>query len=139
MSSSARMVRGASGIMVFLGIGHLLVIALLMRGELGGWLERGLWAAVPLGGANPPTYEALRTDVAFWAGVGSFSVPLILLGALTWHLVGRGVSIPSFVGWALIAWCALGGVLLVPSPFFVGTIAGVLIVLASRRPQLTTH
>ncbi|MCP9946958.1 DUF6463 family protein [Streptomyces somaliensis] len=77
--------------------------------------------------------ESLRNEGAFWGGPGSFSVPLVLLGCLVRHLAGRGVAVPAWTGWGIAAWCLLGGVLLVPSPFFVGTVAGLLVVLAARR------
>ncbi|WP_436761971.1 hypothetical protein [Streptosporangium sp. V21-05] len=139
MRSGRRLLRWASGIMLVLGAGHL-SLAVLIAGEgVAGWVDRGMWAAVPLvftGGGAGKTVESLRNDLAFWAGPGSFSVPLILLGCLTWHLAGRGVAVPAGIGWGLAAWCALGGVLLVPSPFFAGTVAGALIVLAARREDL---
>jgi hypothetical protein len=84
--------------------------------------------------------ESLQNRLTFWAGPGSFAVPLILLGCLTsaWHLAGRGVAIPAGIGWGIAAWCCVGGVLLVPSPYFAGIISGALIILATRkedRPQ----
>ncbi|MGW4684013.1 DUF6463 family protein [Streptomyces sp. NPDC004244] len=134
--SGKRLVRWASGILVGLGTGHLALLAYAAREDIAGWVDRGVWAAVPLGladGGTDPTLEALQTKVAFWAGPGSFAVPLIVLGCLMWHLAGRGVPVPARVGWGLAAWSALGGVLLVPSPYFVGTAAALLVVLAARR------
>ncbi|WP_442799907.1 DUF6463 family protein [Nocardia sp. NBC_01730] len=95
-----------------------------------------MWAAVPLvlaDGDAIRSVESLQNEVTFWGGPGSFAVPLILLGCLTWHLAGRGVAVPAGIGWGLAAWCVLGGVLLVPSPFFAGIISGALIVLAARK------
>ncbi|MFC5820630.1 DUF6463 family protein [Nonomuraea harbinensis] len=100
--------------------------------DVAGWVDRGMWAAVPLL-ADGPAVESLRNKVTFWGGPGSFGVPLILLGSLTWRLARRGVAVPAGIGWALALWCALGGVLLVPSPFFAGIVPGVLIVLAARK------
>lgn len=79
------------------------------------------------------TVASLQNWVTSWAGPGSFAVPLILLGCLTWHLAGRGVAKPAGIGWGLAAWCFLGGVLLVPSPYFAGIISGALIILATRK------
>ncbi|MFI1471517.1 DUF6463 family protein [Streptomyces wuyuanensis] len=130
MGTRGRLLRWASGIMVGLGTGHLLLLIAMDGKTVAGWVERGLWAAVPLtGGAG----ESLANQLTFWAGPGSFAVPLILLGCLTWHLAGRGVAVPAGIGWGLAAWCLVGGVLLVPSPYFVGVVAGVLVVLAARR------
>ncbi|MFD3357012.1 DUF6463 family protein [Streptomyces fradiae] len=129
-----RLLRWASGIMCVLGAGHLALLALLARDDVAGWADRGVWAAVPLlDGGSGPTLGSLRNEIAFWAGPGSFSVPLVLLGCLVWHLAGRGVAVPAWTGWALAAWCLVGGVLLVPSPFFAGTVAGLLVVAAARR------
>jgi hypothetical protein len=112
------------------------LLALAAREDITGWAERGVWAAVPLVLADDGagrTVDSLRNDVTFWAGPGSFAVPLILLGCLTWHLAGRGVTVPAGVGWGLAVWCLVGGVLLVPSPFFAGIISGALIILAARK------
>ncbi|MET8864897.1 DUF6463 family protein [Nonomuraea sp. NPDC004580] len=130
MNTERRLLRWAAGIMLVLGIGHLSLLTLISREDVAGWVDRGLWAAVPLlSGA-----EGNQDDqVAFWAGPGSFAVPLILLGCLVWQLAGRGVAVPAGIGWGLAVWCLVSGVLLVPSPYFVGTIAGVLIIVAGRR------
>ncbi|WP_454194498.1 DUF6463 family protein [Nocardia sp. Marseille-Q1738] len=134
MNSRTRLLRWASGIMLVLGTGHLILLVLAAWDEITGWVDLGIWAAVPLMDGNAvQTVESLQSKVTFWGGPGSFAVPLILLGFLTRHLAGRGVGVPAGIGWGIAAWCALGGVLLVPSPFFVGIIPGVLIVLAARK------
>ncbi|MGI5493528.1 hypothetical protein [Microtetraspora malaysiensis] len=136
MNARKRMLRWASGIMLFLGTGHLSLLAFFDWEDVTGWVDRGMWAAVPLvlaDGRAGQTVDSLQNVVTFWAGPGSFAVPLILLGCLTWHLAGRGVAVPAGIGWGLAAWCVLGGVLLVPSPFFAGAISGALIIVAARK------
>ncbi|MEO3779870.1 DUF6463 family protein [Micromonospora sp. B11E3] len=136
MNAGKRLLRWASGIMLALGTGHLLLLILFAWEDIAGWVDRGMWAAVPLALADrgaDQTVESLQNGVTFWAGPGSFAVPLILLGCLTWHLAGRGVAMPAGIGWGLAAWCFVGGVLLVPSPYFAGVISGALIVLAKRK------
>jgi hypothetical protein len=144
MNSARRLLRWASGIMLVLGIGHLFLLSFLAWEDIAGWADRGVWAAVPLlaaeGGAGE-TVASLQNRVAFWGGPGSFAVPLVLLGCLIWHLAGRGVPVPAGIGWGVAVWCAVGGVLLVPSPFFAGTVAGALIIVAARkaaRPEAAT-
>ena len=123
--------RWAGGIMIFLGAGHLSLLMLISWDDLTGWLDRGLWAAVPLDLAGSGT--DLRNEVTFWAGPGSFAVPLVLLGCMVWHLAGRGVAVPAWLGWAVAVWSAIGGVLLVPSPYFAGVVAGALVIAAARN------
>ncbi|MGK5631729.1 DUF6463 family protein [Streptomyces sp. URMC 123] len=130
-----RLLRWASGIMLVLGGGHLFLVALAAWGVITGWVDRGVWAAVPLalsGGAAEPTVSSLQNKLTFWSGPGGFAVPLMLLGCLVWRLAGRGVPVPAGIGWGVAAWCLVGGALLVPSPFFAGAVAGVLIVVAAR-------
>ncbi|WP_328923693.1 DUF6463 family protein [Streptomyces sp. NBC_00190] len=137
MESGKRLLRWASGIMLLLGTGHLVLLTVFSWADVTGWVDRGVWAAVPLelagGNGADPTVESLQSHVAFWAGPGSFAVPLILLGCLIRHLAGRGVAVPAGIGWGIAAWCFVGGVLLVPSPYFVGMISGALVILAARR------
>ncbi|GAA0939969.1 DUF6463 family protein [Nonomuraea longicatena] len=134
MKAGGRLLRWAGAVLIALGAGHLSLLLLMSWDGVAGWARRGLWAAVPLTfdtGGQPAS--AIRDTLVFWAGPGSFAVPLILLGALIWRLAGRGTPVPAWLGWALAAWCALGGVLLVPSPYFAGSAAGLLVVLAARR------
>ncbi|MFE3458255.1 DUF6463 family protein [Nocardiopsis aegyptia] len=132
-NTGKRLLRWASGIMIVLGTGHLSLLAVFSWTDIAGWADRGVWAAVPLDLAGAEvTPAALQNALTFWAGPGSFAVPLILLGCLTWHLAGRGVPVPAWLGWGLAVWCLVGGVLLVPSPYFAGAVAGVLVVLAKR-------
>lgn len=126
MAGSVTRLRWASGIMVALGAGHLALIGTLAWTDFAGWVDRGVWAAVPL-------LDETRNGLAFWAGPGSFGVPLVLLGCLTWHLAGRGTPPPAWLGWAVAVWCAVGGLLLMPSPFVAGVVAGALIVAAARE------
>ncbi|MET8778331.1 DUF6463 family protein [Nocardia sp. NPDC050713] len=134
MNAGKSLLRWASGIMIVLGTGHLILLALFAWSDITDWVDRGVWAAVPLGLTDEEeTVASTQNALTFWSGPGSFAVPLILLGCLTWHLARRGVPVPAWVGWALAVWCAVGGVLLVPSPYFAGTVAGVLVVLAARQ------
>lgn len=132
MARRRTMLRWASGIMMALGVGHLVVVTITAGGVMAGWLERGLWAAVPMTSSSGASTEVLITKVAFWAGPASFSVPLVLLGVLIWQLAGRDAPVSRAIGWGLAGWCTLGGILLVPSPFFVGAIAGLLVALAPK-------
>jgi len=99
------------------------------------WVTQGLWAAVPLKVAQP-SIEALQNAVVFWASIGSFAIPSILLGILQWTLAGRGITPGSWLGWAVTVWFALLTLLLVPSPGILGVIAGILFLIATRQEDL---
>lgn len=128
-----RKLHWASGILLALGVGHLGLGIILDRAQVAEWLGDGLWATVPL--LSGASVDALQVTTAFWAGWGSFSVPLILLAGLIRHLALRGVPVPSWLGWGIVVWAVIGGLMLVPSPFFLGAIPGALIVAAARHQQ----
>jgi hypothetical protein len=135
------LVRSGSAVLVALGVGHLVLLAVTSREDAAGWMKRGVWGAVPLAlgeKAGEQTVGSLRNEVFFWAGVGSFAIPQILLGCLTWHLAGRGIPIPKSIAAGISAWSAAGGVLLVPSPFFVGALAGLLMFVPRLRLRRRT-
>ncbi len=129
------MQRIAAAIMMVLGAGHFMTLVVFGEGASAAmlqWVDEGLWAAVPVTLEPALTTAALENEVTFWAGLGSFSVPLTVLGGLLWALSSRSSSAPQWVGWTMIAWFAVNTVLLVPSPSVLGVIAGVLLVLSAR-------
>ncbi|WP_264031676.1 DUF6463 family protein [Cellulosimicrobium sp. SH8] len=136
-SSALRAARIAAGTLVTLGAGHLAIVSAVGRDRLAAWVDAGLWAAVPLFPGARPSAATLDDQVVFWSGVGSFAVPLVLLGGLVWWLASRRIVPPAAVGWGLVAWFTLGAVVLVPSPMIVGALAGALLVVADRlsRPR----
>ncbi|ONM48846.1 hypothetical protein B0T44_04260 [Nocardia donostiensis] len=124
------MLRWASAIMITLGVGHLVILVLTAGQHIGTWVGRGLWSTVPFLDRDAASVD---DAVTFWSGPGGFAVPLILLGCLLWHLAKRGVPIPAGIGWVLMTWGLLDGVLLGPSPFFAAIVPGALIGLAARK------
>jgi hypothetical protein len=79
MNSRKRLLRWASGIMLVLGPGHLSLLALVAWEDVTGWVDGGMWAAVPLvltDGGAVQTVESLQNKSTFWAGPGSFAAPL---------------------------------------------------------------
>ncbi|RLK61892.1 hypothetical protein [Actinokineospora cianjurensis] len=127
-TAGARRYAVAGGILVVLGIGHAALIPVVAWPSVSGWVRDGLWSVVPfLDGAAPSAEVG-----TFWSGPGGFAVPLVLLGGLIWHLGRLGVRVPAVVGWVLIGWGLVAGVLLGPSPFFVIAVAGSLLVWRVR-------
>lgn len=70
---------------------------------------------------------------AFWIVVGSFAVPLLLLGLLIGQLARRGVALPQSVGWGLAVWGVVGAAILQPTPLLIGLVPAMLLIRAVRR------
>jgi hypothetical protein len=122
---------GAVMLMV-VGAGHLAIGMVLTWPTVFDWLSHGLWNAVPLRlpGASPDA-AAIQNALVLWAGIGSFSVPSILLGALTWRLARMGVTPGVWIGAFTTLYFGIF-FLLMPSPAILGVGAGLLFILASR-------
>jgi hypothetical protein len=127
-----RLVRAASLIILTIGVGHLAITTVVSVPQLRAWLASGLWAAVPFLQAGAPTVESLRSEVAYWSGLGGFAVPVILIALMLWWVDGQGLRVPAWVGWAIAGWSVIGTVLLVPSPWALGVVAGILLVIAAQ-------
>ena len=128
--------RIGSALLITLGVGHLILMIIFQGPKMLDWVTQGLWAAVPLKlGTQQPSIEALQNVAVFWASIGSFAIPSILLGVLQWTLAGRSITPGSWLGWAVIVWFALLTLLLVPSPGILGVIAGILFLVATRQAR----
>lgn len=126
-----------AGLLIVIGTGHLAILAGREGSVMLNWMARGLWAAVPLGPGATPDPGAARNALVFWAGIGGFAIPSMLLGTLLWRLAARDVRPGAWLGLAVAGWFALFSTLLVPSPGILGVVAGMLLVLASREPRQT--
>jgi hypothetical protein len=106
------------------------VVAALMRSEVWAQIvDEGFFNTVTL----DPSADRLPMAEAFWFSPGSFGVPLLLLGALATRLTRRGERVPGWLGWGVVAWAVLIGLL---SGFDGGTLIllliGVLLAVGDR-------
>lgn len=117
--------RWAGGLMMFLGLGHLLVAATLGRAEWKPLFEAGLVGALKLGEVRPGT-------LIFWVTVGGFGIPLFLLGQLVWVNAARSLVIPRSLGAALLVFALAGALVLPASPFWLALVPAALLMRATR-------
>ncbi|GAA1587643.1 hypothetical protein GCM10009678_82570 [Actinomadura kijaniata] len=122
----------AGGILVLLACLHLSSAALLSADHLPGWFRGELWFF-------PPDPDDLATPApnvgAFWMVWGSFGVPLGLVGALVAGYGRRGQVPPPYVGVIVGFWALTSAAVFEPSPFALGMIPAVMLLIASRKRQ----
>ena len=97
------------------------------------WADWGAWGAGDLWGAEPATAVEYRLHHGYWALVGSFAVPLLLLGLVTVSVTRLGFPLPRYVGWIVLAWVLLASALMEPNGFPLGLIPSILLIVAGRK------
>lgn len=125
------MVRWAGWLVVLYGVAHT-VGALAVEGaarHAGAWFGGELWGQ---------SFRDMSPEMSAWWFSGlSFGPPAVLLGVLVLWLDRRGVVPPAFVGWAVIAWIAVGFVVGGPGvgQDVIPLVAAVLLLIAAHRAR----
>ncbi len=117
----------AGRILMFQGVLHLVVTLVASQRHFPSWLRGDLWFP-PFGMG-----DLSATGGAFWLTLGSFGVPLVILGSVVAWLGRSDRSVPAFLGWALGIWGLAASAVFQPSPFITLLIPAALLILASRR------
>jgi hypothetical protein len=121
---------------VFAGILHLIAASLMRRDAWNQIFDDGFVNTVTL----DPSADELAVAEAYWFSPGSFGVPLLLLGGLVAWLAWRGQRVPGLLGWGVVAWAVLLGLL---GGFDAGTmiilLIGVLLVAGDRQVRANDH
>lgn len=139
--AAGKLNRWAARLLILISVGHLMVFTVqaFALGVVPGWFTGELRSLDTL------ELELSQSQAVFWANLGSFAVPLILLGALVSVLVGADLAVPGFVGYGLGVWVVLCSVILEPTGFPLGLIPAALLIrahqleLRSRRSHGEVH
>ncbi len=127
--STTRTVAWAGRILIGLGVLHLPLTGWLSRMHIGGWLAGSAW--LPPGGVS----QLSPAVGAFWLTLGSFALPLILLGGLVTRLARTGETVPGYVGWGLTVWGVVCAAVFEPSPFITVLVPAIMLLRAGRRDR----
>lgn len=98
------------------------------------WRDWSAWATGALWGPDPAAATEYQLHMGFWALLGSFAAPMLLLGLVVIRLSRQGVALPAYLGWGLLAWVLVCAALVEPSGFPLGLIPAFLLIAAHRRP-----
>lgn len=127
------MVKWSAIALVMLGVIHLLVLGIDVPTEFPHWLGLNLWTFDHWQPLRAQPVDLALSGGVFWATVGSFAVPLLILGSLILWLDRRGAPIPVFVGWTLVGWATLTTLLMPPSGFPVGLLVTLCLAVGLHR------
>lgn len=130
--SSAWRAKLAGFILIGDAVGHLV---LSFVGTVQAWRSiaaAGFWNTIP----PPWTLSHLALQRVFWAEVGSFALPLLILGSFTIWTVRRGQVIPRFLGWSVLFFAVLTCILAPVGGFWPVLLAALLLISdAYRQPH----
>jgi hypothetical protein len=121
------MIKWAGRLIVFFGAAHTLG-ALLVEGAAGhadAWFGGELW--------HDDLSAMSAANSAYWLSLGSFGVPLALVGLTVLWLERRGIAPPSFIPWTLGVLTVIDAVVLPLTPWPILLVACGLLLAGSRR------
>ena len=114
-------------ILTFLATAHLVITTALSHAHLSAFLHGDLW--LPAHGLSDLSPEL----GAYWLTIGSFGLPLLLLGAIVASTGRAGRTVPAYTGWGLVAWTLVGSLILEPTPMILVLIPAGMLIVARRR------
>jgi hypothetical protein len=134
----ARLTKAGGWIALVFGAVHVVVAPLEGR-------SREIWSQVAGDGwwntftlDEPTTFAQLERSERFWVTLGSWGVPLLVLGAYIVWSTHQGHRVPAWIGWIFLAWGLIFATALPASPGWLLPLIGGLIVLGDRRSRRAT-
>jgi hypothetical protein len=122
------MIKSAGWIFTLLGAGHLLLALALTAGtHTTAWLGGELWTPDGTIAAMSPAMGG------FWMTLGSFGIPLLLIGQTVLWLHRNGITPPAFIAWTLGGWSVAAGLIFEPAPWIAVTVGAALLLAGARR------
>lgn len=128
------MIRVSAWALVAIGVLHLAMFTYEARGLIPGWAAGGLWTDdhwLPF--LEQPPLLAANLN-AYWATMGGFAIPLMMLGFLLLWMDARAIRPPAFVGWGVLAWAALNAAIIEVSGFPAVIPMAIGLILGARKP-----
>jgi hypothetical protein len=126
------MIKWAGRLIVFFGAAHTIGALTFDRAAryAGAWFSGELWHD-DLAAMSP-------MNSALWLTLGSFGVPLIVVGLTVLWLDRRGITPPPFIAWILGIWAVVDAVILVYTPWPLFLVAVILLAVGGRRAAAAT-
>lgn len=123
-----------SGIaLIALSIVHMIVLGIDAATEVPGWLGLKLWTLEHWQSVVAQPHDLVVSGAAFWSTIGSFAIPVIILGCLVVWLDRQGREIPPFVGWSIAIWITVASLVIEPSGFPLGVVAAICLMIGIRK------
>jgi hypothetical protein len=131
-----RLTKAGGWIAIAFGAVHVVVAPLESRDVWSQVVSDGWWNTFTLDESTTlPQFERSET---FWNTLGSFGVPVLVLGLYVVSATRQRQRVPGWIGWIVLAWGLLIATALPASPAWALVVTGGLIVLGDRRGSRAT-
>jgi Family of unknown function (DUF6463) len=134
----ARLTKAGGWVAIAFGAAHVVVAPLESRSR-EVWSQaasEGWWNTFTLDEST--TLAQFERSETFWVTLGSFGVPVLVLGSyVVWSTYQRH-RVPAWVGWILLAWGLVTVSALPDSPAWALALSGALIALGDRPRNRAT-
>jgi hypothetical protein len=134
----ARLTKAGGWIALVFGAVHVIVAPLESRSR-DVWsqaADEGWWNTFTLDEST--TLAEFERSETFWVTLGSWGVPLLVLGSYILWSTRQGHRVPGWIGWIMLAWSLPFVTALPASPGWLLPVIGGLIVLGDRRSRQAT-
>jgi hypothetical protein len=128
-----RLTKAGGWIALVFGAVHVIVAPLESRSR-DLWsqvVDEGWWNTFTLD--EPTTLAEFDRAERFWVTLGSWGVPLLVLGSYIVWSTHQGHRVPAWIGWIIVAWGLIFATSLPASPGWLLPLIGGLIVVGDRR------
>ena len=98
--------------------------------------DDGWWNTFTLDDST--TLAQFERSETFWVTLGSWGVPLLVLGSYIVWSTQQGHRVPAWIGWIILAWGLIFATALPASPGWLLPVIGGLIVLGDRLSRQAT-
>jgi Family of unknown function (DUF6463) len=129
----AWLTKAGGWIALVFGAAHVIIAPLESR-RRDVWSEaadEGWWNTFTLEEAT--TLAEFERSHAFWVSLGSWGVPVLVLGCYVVWSARQRQRVPGWIGWIMLAWSLPFVTALPASPGWLFAVSGALIVLGDRR------
>jgi len=100
-------------------------------------VDEGWWNTFTLDDST--TLAQFERSETLWVTLGSWGVPVLVLGCYVVWATHQGQRVPGWIGWILLGWGLVFATALPASPAWLFVVSGGLIVLGDRRKSRATR
>jgi hypothetical protein len=129
----AWLTKAGGWIALVFGAAHVIIAPLESR-RRDVWsdaADEGWWNTFTL--EESTTIAEFERSHTFWVTLGSWGVPVLILGCYVVWSARQGHRVPGWIGWIMLAWSLPFVAALPASPGWLFAVSGALIVLGDRR------